>query len=163
MCYSSATLVLITDCMKVILLKDVAKIGRRFDVVTVPDGFALNKLIPKKLAEGATPENLKRLQNLSAKVAHDREMSETSFKETIVACKDVEISVHVEASGEGRMFQALKAQEVVDAIKKATGHELSGEHIIMKTPIKTTGVHEIPVASGNEHGVVTINVVANTK
>lgn len=154
---------LITACMKVILLKDVAKIGRRFDVVTVPDGFALNKLIPKKLAEAATPENLKRLQNLSAKVQHDREASQASFKETIAACKDVEVSVHVEANGEGRMFQALKADAIVAAIKTATGHELSVEHIILKTPIKTTGVHEVDVASGDEHGVVTIHVVANAK
>ena len=48
--------------MKVILLRDVAKIGRRFEIVEVPDGYALNKLIPKKDAEAATPANVKRIQ-----------------------------------------------------------------------------------------------------
>ena len=48
--------------MKVILLKDVAKIGRRFEIKEVPDGYALNKLIPKNMAQFATPENIKRIE-----------------------------------------------------------------------------------------------------
>ena len=47
--------------MKVILLKDVAKIGRRHEVAEVPDGYALNMLIPKGLAKAGTPENIKKL------------------------------------------------------------------------------------------------------
>jgi len=149
--------------MKVILLKDVAKIGRRFDVVTVPDGFALNKLIPQNLAQSATPENIKRLQNLSQKVEHDRTQAEASFKEALAACKDVEIRIEVEASTEGRMFQALKAQSVVDAIAAATGHTVSVEQVVMKTPIKSTGVHAVDMVSGVEHGTVMLSIVEKSK
>lgn len=149
--------------MKVILLKDVAKIGRRFDVVNVPDGYALNKLIPKNLAEAATTENVKRLQNISAKVSQDRAVHESNFGEALRTLKDVEIPVEVEANNVGHMFQALKAQAIVDAVKKATGFELSAEHLIMKTPIKSTGEHIVDVASGSLHGTVTLNVVSKSK
>lgn len=149
--------------MKVILLKDVAKIGRRFDVVDVPDGFALNKLIPQGLAQNASPENMKRLQNLSAKVSHDREVSESSFRDALAACKDVEIRVEVEANNEGRMFQALKAEAIIEAIKQATGHELGAEHLVIKTPIKSVGEHQIDAVSGSVQGQITLLVEAKGK
>lgn len=149
--------------MKVILLKDVAKIGRRFDVVNVPDGFALNKLIPKGLAESATGENLKRLQNLAQKVEQDRASEEASFREMVQALKDIEIEIAVEANNEGRMFQALKVQAIVDAVKDATGHNLGSEHIIMKTPIKEVGVHGVSIVSGAATGEVQLNIVSKGK
>ncbi len=149
--------------MKVILLKDVAKIGRRFDVVTVPDGFALNKLIPKNLAEGATPENLKRLQNLSAKVQKDRESEELSFNEALAKLKDTQVEIAVETNNEGRMFQALKADAIAEAVKAAIGYNLGAEHIIMKTPVKTSGEHEVELVSGKVHGVLRLNIISKSK
>ena len=149
--------------MKVILQKDVAKIGRRFDVVDVPDGFALNKLLPKGLAQPATAENIKRLQNLSQKVEQDRAHEESAFREAVASLKEIEVVIHVEANNEGRMFQALKMQAIVDAIQQATGHSISAEHLVMKTPIKSLGVHTIGLVSGSIHGEVTLSVVANGK
>lgn len=149
--------------MKVILLKDVAKIGRRFELVAVPDGFALNKLIPKGLAEAATPESVKRLQNLSQKALKDKESSEESFMQALSALKEANVQVVVEANNEGRMFQALKAQAIVDAIKAATGFELGTEHIVMKTPIKNVGEHTVDLMSGKIHGTFTLEVTAKSK
>ena len=58
--------------MKVILLRDVAKIGKRFEVKEVPTGHALNFLIPKKLAEPATTEALRRHSvEMKKKTNHD--------------------------------------------------------------------------------------------
>jgi len=145
--------------MKVILLKDVAKIGRRFDTVDVSDGYALNKLIPKNLAQAATPENLKRLQNVSAKVAQDRQSEESHFREVLAAVKDIEVSIAVDANNEGRMFQALKANAIAEAVKNATGLEVSAEHFIMKTPIKSTGEHKVALVSGELQGEVTLSVI----
>ena len=52
--------------MKVILLQDVAKIGKRSDLVEVPDGYAMNQLIPKRMAETATAQNKKRIAKQQA-------------------------------------------------------------------------------------------------
>lgn len=149
--------------MKVILLKDVAKIGRRSDVVNVPDGFALNKLIPKNLAQAATPENLKRLQNLSQKVEHDRSLHEADFKELLAVLKNTKIEITVEANAEGRMFQALKVQEILEAVHAQTGKTLGSEQLVMKTPIKSTGDHDIELVSGSLNGVLHLVVSGKTK
>ena len=149
--------------MKVILLRDVAKIGRRFDVVTVPDGFALNKLIPKNLAQAATVENIKRLQNQSQKVQKDQASQEAGFHEALSKLKDTEVTITVEANNEGRMFQGLKADAIAMAVKEAVGYDLEAEHIIMKTPIKTVGEHEVELVSGKVHGVLVLNITAKAK
>lgn len=149
--------------MKVILLKDVAKIGRRFDVVTVPDGFALNKLIPKNMAEAATPESIKRLENLSSKSAHDREIANTAFAEVLASLKDVQVTVNVDTNVEGRMFQALKVGAIIDAVKLATGFQLDAEQIVMKTPIKLSGEHVIELMSGDMQGSAQLNLISSVK
>lgn len=149
--------------MKVILLKDVAKIGRRFDVVNVPDGFALNKLIPKGLAESATGENLKRLQNISAKLEKDRTSEAVSFKEAVSTLKEVQVPVEVEANPEGRMFQALKVEAIVSAVTKATGVTLHSEQIVIESPIKSLGEHNVALVSGDTHGTLVLNLIAKSK
>jgi len=146
--------------MKVILLKDVAKIGRHHDVVTVPDGFALNKLIPKGLAQAATPENLKRLKNVSEKVAKDHESEQAQFSEALDKLKETTIALTVDANNEGRMFQSLKADAIASAVKDAVGYELKAEQIIMTTPIKTVGEHEVVLASGVMRGSLIVNLKA---
>lgn len=146
--------------MKVILLKDVAKIGRRFDVVSVSDGYALNKLIPKNMAEAATPENVKRIMNLSSKMGKDRESQAGAFAELLSAVRDIQVAVPVEANPEGRMFQALKAEAIAAAVKDATKLTLSDDQIVMKVPIKSVGEHTVELVSGDNHGPLVINVIA---
>lgn len=148
--------------MKVILLKDVAKIGRRFDVVSVPDGYALNKLIPKNMAEAATPESIKRLENLASKLKTDRAVEASSFGDALSTLKGVQVSVPVEANKEGRMFQALKAGAIIAAVTEATGLTLGAEQIVMKVPIKTVGEHEVELVSGDTRGVLVLNLVSKS-
>lgn len=149
--------------MKVILLKDVAKIGRKFDVVQVPDGFALNKLIPKSMAQHATPENMSRLKSLSSKLDQDREQAAAAFAEVLSVIKDIEIPVEVEANAEGRMFQALKIEAIIEAIKNAIDRVVTSEQVLVKDPIKTLGEHSITLISGEKEGTVTLNLIAKTK
>jgi large subunit ribosomal protein L9 len=149
--------------MKVILLKDVAKIGRRFEVVDVSDGFALNKLIPKKMAEFATTENLKRINVVASKQkehkAHDVEV----FQQLLATLQTTTIAVTVEANSEGRMFQSLKSETIIEAIKQATGVSLEQECVHMKQSIKTVGEHTVELVSGKEQGVIQIIVTAKSK
>ena len=149
--------------MKLILLKDVAKIGLKGSVVEVPDGFALNKLIPKGLALGATPESLKRLQNVSSKQKENQEHEASAFSELLKKATEMRIEVFVEANNEGNMFQALKTPAVADAIASATGMVLLAEHVVIKAPIKSVGEHTIELVSGTTHGTAVIHLIAKSK
>ena len=146
--------------MKVILLQDVAKIGRRFDVVEVPSGYGMNKLIPQGMAKPATTENLKTIQAQSAKTEADRAASDKAFTEIIEALKDTSLKISVDANEEGRMFQALKSDAVATAIKDAIGKEVTASHIVMKTPIKEVGEHTIELTSGDSSVAVSVEIVA---
>lgn len=149
--------------MKLILLKDVAKIGLKGSVVEVPDGFALNKLIPKGFAQGATPESLRRLENVSSKQKENQEHEASAFSELLKKAHEVRIEVLVEANNEGNMFQALRAPSVAEAIASATGMVLHAEHVIIKAPIKSVGEHTIELSSGATHGTAVIHLVAKSK
>lgn len=146
--------------MKVILLQDVAKIGRRFDVVEVPSGYGMNKLIPQGMAKPATPENMKAINAQSAKTEADRAASDELFGAIVTSLKEVTLEIAVEANEEGRMFQALKVDTIVVAVKEATQHDVSESQVVIKTPIKEIGEHTIELTSGDISQSVTVNVVA---
>jgi len=146
--------------MKVILLQDVAKIGRRFDIVEVPSGYGMNKLIPQGMAKPATPENVKAINAQSAKTEADRTAGDEAFSEIIAAIKDNALEITVEANEEGRMFQALKVDAVIDAVKTATGKDASPSQIVIKTPIKEVGEHTVEFVSGSVTVASVVTIIA---
>ena len=89
--------------MKVILLRDVAKIGKRYEVVNVPDGFAQNKLIPKGDAQAATPDNLKRVLNMRAKGASDKAAELSSIKAMVDSLAEAPLEVPMQANEQGHL------------------------------------------------------------
>ncbi len=145
--------------MKVILLQDVAKLGRRHSVVEVPDGRALNQLMPRKLAVPATPENLKRIE---AQFAHDATTAKAAESRFIAACKqlkDVTLLVTVTANKEGHLFQAVKPSEVV-AAAGVQGVVLEDSEVSFAAPIKMTGEHTVTLVHGDHHTPLSIEVKA---
>jgi large subunit ribosomal protein L9 len=145
--------------MKVILLQDVAKIGRRFSVVDVPHGHALNMLIPKGMAQEATPQNLKNIQARASKAQEDRQLSDTSFSDALTALKEASVVVTVEANDKGHLFEALKSDKISDALH-ANGAAIKADQIQIDTPIKELGKHTISLKEGALIGSVVITVAA---
>lgn len=145
--------------MKVILLRDVAKIGKRYEVVNVPDGYALNKLIPKGDAQAATPDNLKRVNNMKAKGASDKAAELSSIKTMVDSLAETPLEVLMQANEQGHLFQSVHAEDVAAASAKR-GVRLPKETISMAAPIKTTGAHTVTVKSQGQSFTLSINVVA---
>lgn len=149
--------------MKVILIKDVAKIGRRGQVVVVPDGFALNKLIPKGFAQSATPENMKKIAHISATLAQSKEVEASAFSALLKSLEEKEVTIEVEANVEGTMFQALKANTVAEAINKNANGTIEASYVVFSHPIKTVGQHQVVLQSENKKVEVTITLIAKSK
>ncbi len=144
--------------MKVVLTQDVAKIGRRFEIVNVPDGYALNKLIPQKQALPATADNVKRVQSMVKRQAEGMAGEEEAITQAIAKLKDKVVSVTVEANAEGKMFQALKPAVIVAAVAAEAEVTLKPTWIHIPATIKTTGEHVILLSFGDTQGEFTINV-----
>lgn len=145
--------------MKVILLQDVAKLGRRFEIVDVPSGHARNKLIPQGQAEEATPQNMKKVQMRAAKTEAERVAADASFTEALEALAEKEISIEVDASEQGHLFEALKSDRIAEVLVNE-GVQVTPAQIHIKIPIKEVGEHSIELREGDQVGEVTINVVA---
>lgn len=144
--------------MKVILLQDVAKIGRRFAVVEVPDGFARNKLIPMKSALPATPENLSRYRAQSERALASKQASAAALGESLARLSGG-VTVSVEANAQGHLFKQVSAKDIAKAAE-ASGSPLPEGAIEIAAPIKSVGDHIVKVSSGSVKGDLTVTVVA---
>jgi large subunit ribosomal protein L9 len=124
--------------MKVILLDDVTKVGRRGEVREVSDGYARNFLIPKKLALSATQGNLKNLEHIKqqAEAKADRVKSDAEGLRA-----QIEALVYEErrqASEEGKLFGSVTAQDIVDFLG-ARGVKVDRRRLTLDEPIKALG------------------------
>lgn len=145
--------------MKIILLQDVAKIGRRYEVVDVPDGYALNQLIPKKMAEPATPANVKRVEKMQTDKVASAEADSESFKTAVETIEATPITITVEANEKGHLFKAVTAKEVVVAAQ-AVGAMVAEEMVDFAIPIKEVGEHEVSLKQGDNSATIIITVAS---
>ncbi len=124
--------------MKVILLDDIAKVGRRGEVRDVSDGYARNFLIPKKLALSATEGNLTNLEHI--KKQQDAKASRVRADADALRAR-IESLVYEErrqASEEGKLFGSVTAQDVVDFLA-AQGVKIERRRVQLEEPIKALG------------------------
>ncbi len=144
--------------MKVLLTKDVSGLGRAGDVKEVSDGHARNFLIPKHLALPATSSLLQKVQKEEseriAKVKKEQEQM-NALKNKL---ENKTFTVKGRASKE-HLFAAIKPGEIVEAIRSKIGVELRPEQIVLKTALKSLGLHEVELAlAQNTRCVVKLNI-----
>ena len=144
--------------MKVILLKDVAKIGLRNEIVDVPNGYAANKLIPNKMAEPATPANLKRAQKVHTDKAGATADVEAAFAAAKTALAVEALTITAEMNDQDHTFQAVSADEVA-AAAAAKKIVIAAEAIDFSEPVKSAGEHSVKLTMGAQSTDFTINVV----
>ncbi len=143
--------------MKVILLRDVAKIGKRFEIVSVPDGYALNKLIPQKDAEPANPTNIKRINQRKNRLEASLETQSAELKLIADKINAEPLVISVEANEQGHLFQAVHVSDVVDSAK-ARGIALSTDVVVVNSTIKEIGEHKISLKNKSLYLEVPIKV-----
>ena len=144
--------------MKVILLQDVARIGKRHSVVEVPDGYALNQLMPKRMAIPATGENLKRVLHNTASKEANASAEEAAFTAAVAELKEKTITVAADMNDKQHLFKAISAAEVV-AAAQALGVTISAQSVRFTTPIKEAGAHEVTLVHGAHKASVTVTVI----
>lgn len=144
--------------MKVILLRDVAKIGKKGAVVEVPSGYAQNQLIPKGQAKPATPENLKAVEHLQTRAAAATEAIMSKFIETKHKLQESgPLMIKGQKSDHGHLFAALKPAAIVAAATDS-GITLDPSWLYIPSPIKTTGESSIELRYKDQKFSFIINV-----
>ncbi len=136
-------------------MRDVAKLGKRFSIAEVPDGYALNKLIPQGIAQAATAENVKKINNKKEIQTANRISEVSEFTAAVIALKEKNVELVVDANAQDHLFKSVKASDIAAALASA-GHAIPMSSIKLDEPIKALGLYKIPVAMGTEHDVITI-------
>lgn len=131
--------------MKIILLKDVAKLGRKYETKDVSSGHALNLLIPQGLAISATADALKRTEVLRAKSEGEKKVHEDLLVKNIQGLDGVNLNVSGRANEKGHLFAGLHREDIVKELEKQTGLQIDPSFIELEHPIKATGEHVISV------------------
>lgn len=137
--------------MKVIFLKPVPSVAKKFDIKEVADGHALNYLFPNELAEMATPEALGRLDKYMKE--HEAELAIQSdlLTKNLGSLKDVVVTLSKKANEKGHLFDSIHKDDLVSALKEQAHVDMIAEFIDLSRPIKEVGEHEVSVkVSGQE-------------
>ncbi len=132
--------------MKVILLKDVSKVGRKYETKNVPDGYARNFLIKNGLAEMATDAAVKKVDAIKKAAEAERKIQEDLLMKNLGDINGITITLKEKANEEGHLFAGIHKEEIISEIKKETRLDMLPEYIDLEKPIKKTGEFEITVS-----------------
>ena len=136
--------------MRVIFLRDVPRAGNRHDVKEVNDGYAVNFLFPKKLAEPATPRTLADLEKRKKEIIVEKKIQEELLDRSLAEIKDKTIHLQGKANERGHLFSAIHKKEIVEALASELRATIGEEFIILNKPIKELGEFEILVEIKNK-------------
>jgi len=131
--------------MKVILRQDVEKIGLRGEVVEVARGFARNFLLPRQLAEPATPSRVAELEKVNSHRALHEAQSFEQAQEISQRLGQTELRFDVKAGDTGVLFGSVTATDVADTLWEKHKIRVDRKKIELADPIKRIGRYEIPI------------------
>lgn len=131
--------------MKIILLKDVKGLGKKYDVKDAKDGYALNLLIPRGLVVHATDKNAKDIDIKKKADFEHRKIQEDLLLMNLKELEGVKIEMLEKANDKGHLFAGIHKERIVDEIKKQAKIDILSEFIILEKPVKEVGEHSISV------------------
>ena len=139
--------------MKIILLKDVEKLGKKNDIKNVADGYARNFLIPKKLAVLATKSEIAKLAEQKKIEAEKAEEELKLYQELASQVDGLELEISAKIAEEGKLFGTVTTSQIAEKLKEnlsgskalQEGLEIKKEQVKLEQPIKEIGEYEATI------------------
>ncbi len=136
--------------MKVIFLEDVPRVGKKNDIKEISDGYALNFLLPRKLAVPATVKSVAELDRRKKEIMIEREVQEDLLMKNLEEIKGKILHIAAKADDKGHLFSGIHKKEIAEAMQKEHRALISEEYMVLPKPIKEIGEFKIPVAIKNK-------------
>jgi large subunit ribosomal protein L9 len=130
--------------MRVLLIKDVYKLGRAGDIKRVADGYGRNFLLPQGMAVLATAGALKRVEHIKKQAAAQRAALNQELSGVAEKLTGLLLTFPVRAGETGKLYGSITPQDVADAIKVKAGVEVKRQQVAMQ-PIRTLGEHSVEI------------------
>ncbi|MBI5005424.1 MAG: 50S ribosomal protein L9 [Candidatus Lloydbacteria bacterium] len=146
--------------MRVILLKDVPKVGHKYEVKEVAEGFANHFLFPKKLAVTATPKVIASFEKERAKGKQVSDARIAELESYLKKLGDITITMQAKANKSGHLFASLHKKDIAGALTEQTGMPVDEAFLALDEPIKAIGEHDITVQVNDKSGAFKLVVEA---
>ena len=149
--------------MKVILLSDVKKVGKKGETVDVSDGYGANFLIPRGLAKLSTEATQKELARDNAVEEARQKELKLAAEKTAERLEHIEVKLKGKAGTDGRMFGSISTKEIVEALEKQWGIVVDKRKFIDKYPVNALGYARLRIelykgSQGTVVGTVVVHV-----
>lgn len=143
--------------MQIILLERIEKLGTIGDVVTVKDGYARNFLLPQKKALRANDANRQVFEANRERLEKENAERRNEAEKEGQKVDGAEVVLIRASSNSGQLYGSVNVRDIAQALEEQ-GHKVDKRQVIMGSPIKTLGMHEVSIAL---HPEVRVTVKAN--
>ena len=131
--------------MKVILLADVKKLGKKDQTIEVSDGYAVNFLFPRKLAVQVTKKSVEVLENQQEQRRENDAKMKTDAQELAKRLDEITLKFKVKTGREGKLFGAISLKQVAEELNKEFNIEIDKRKFVDKGPLDVLGFHHLSV------------------
>lgn len=146
--------------MKIILLQDVSKVGRKFEVKELADGFARNFIIARGLGLLADQKNLARVEKLKKQQITEVALQQDLLEKTLADLAGATLTISRKANPEGHLFAAVHVEDVAAALRTQFHLDLNPKMIHLPEPLKTVGQHQVEIKNpAGNGGAITVEIV----
>ena len=146
--------------MQVILLRDISGVGQKGSVKNVSDGYALNHLIPNKMAQMATPDALKNLEKKNADDKARRAEQEKAWTAIAERMKSFTLMLRANGDAKGHLYKKISAEDIAKVLREQ-GIDVPEESIQPKMPIKQSGSWPVEIRLGERQTTITVEVITS--
>ncbi|HOM33081.1 MAG TPA: 50S ribosomal protein L9 [Candidatus Paceibacterota bacterium] len=136
--------------MKIILLENIPKLGKKYEIKEVSEGYAVNFLIPKKLAAVATPVKIKEIQNIKKQEELKKQKEEQQLKELTQKIKSIKLEFKLKTDKNGKTFGSINKEDIIKKLNDQEKIKLDEKQIILNEHIKKIGEYKIKIKFNSE-------------
>ncbi|HLI91804.1 MAG TPA: 50S ribosomal protein L9 [Ktedonobacteraceae bacterium] len=146
--------------MKVILLQDVAGLGKAGDLKDVANGYARNYLLPRRLAAGATPGLIANREQRVAAEQRKLEKQAEENRQRAERLSQVTLTFKAKVGSQGRLYGSITSADIAEALREAEGIVIDRRMIELPEPIRSLGTFSVPVKVATHlEPTISVNVV----
>lgn len=152
--------------MKIILLHDIPRLGRKSDIKNVADGHALHFLIPRGLAIEATVQNLAQHKKKQEIAVQHKENESEAYETLRRELEERVIIIYKPADAKGNLYAGVNAKDIVHALRASNALlpiSFRENNIIIDAPIKTAGEHHVTIKNPSGNFILAIRVEPQEK
>ncbi len=135
--------------MKLLLRRDIPKVGLAGEVVEVKEGYARNYLIPHHLGVEPTKANLKMVEEDKRRAEEERKLHRSRLEERAQRMHNVEVTIAAACNAEGHLYGSVGPREIAAALRDE-GHEVEAKQIHLHEPIKRLDTVAVPVVFADD-------------